>query len=179
MSRSMRSIFIIIFISAFSLLSCDSEKNKALTYNDQIVIYQVQLINGLEKLYDQIQAKQADSATLQYESLKGSVKKWLQDISKIEPVAGGEVMKEKTVDLLTFYDELFEGDFSEYFKILNSGSPDTIELQTLYTKIQFMELMAVQLERELGEAQDSFVTRYGVRVKRPKDSEEADSMKAE
>jgi hypothetical protein len=175
----MRSLIIIILFSAFVWISCDSDKNKALRYNDQIVIYQVQLINGLEKLYDHIQAKQADSATLRYETLRKDVKVWLQDAQKVEPVAGGEIMKEKTVDLLTFYDELFEGDFSEYFKILNSGSPDTIELQTLYTKIQFMELMAVQLERELGEAQDSFVTRYGVRVKRPKDSEESDSVKTE
>lgn len=175
----MRPLFILIIICIFSLLSCDSEKNKALRYNDQIVIYQVHLINGLEKLYDHIQAKQADSATLRYETLRKDVKVWLQEAQKVEPIAGGEVMKEKTVDLLTFYDELFEEDFSDYFQLLNSASPDTIELQSIYTKIQFMELMAVQLERELGEAQDSFVTRYGVSVKRPKDTEEADSVKTE
>ena len=149
------------------LFSCKSEKNKALAYNDQIVIFQVQLITGLEKLYDQIQAKQVDSATIQYNTLKVNVKTWLQEVQKVEPVAGGEVMKEKVTDLLTFYDDLFAQDFAEYFKILNSPQPDTLELQSLYTKIQFMELMAVQLERELGEAQDSFITQYGVSVKRP------------
>jgi hypothetical protein len=66
--------------------------------------------------------------------------------------------------LLAFYDELFTNDYPEYIQMLQSDTVAEDRLKTVLMQIQFRELQAVQLERELEDAQDSFTQTMGIRM---------------
>jgi hypothetical protein len=73
-------------------------------------------------------------------------------------------MKEKVLELLAFYDELFTNDYPEYIQLLQSDTVAEDRLKTVLMQIQFRELQAIQLERELEDAQDSFTQAMGIRM---------------
>jgi len=164
--------FVMMVFLLLALTACNSEKTKALRYNDNIIIYQIRLMEGLEKLNDLIKGNDKQATLQFFEQIKSDVKEAIPKAEAVEVYPGGETMKEKVVDLLKFYEEMFDSDYVEYMEMLRSDTVPLDELEGLYTKIQFLELMAVQLERELGEAQDSFVMAQGIRTKKQIDSTE-------
>lgn len=153
------------------LFACSNEKNAARKFNDSIIIHQVHLMDNLNVLNELIEKKDTAALRAHYILMQEEIKKAIPEAEAVEPYKGGEVMKEKVVDLLKFYDQLLKENYKEYFDKLSADSVDQDELKSILTGIQFRELMAVQLERELGEAQDSFARLVGFTVQRDSSSE--------
>jgi hypothetical protein len=144
--------------------ACTNEKNQARKFNDSLIIYQVHLMEHLEKINELILSGKKDSLDIQLKRTHDWVKTSIPEVEAIVPYTGGEVMKEKVKDLLVFYDDLFTNDYPEYLQLLQSDTAAESRLKTVLMQIQFRELQAVQLERELEEAQDSFTQKFGIRM---------------
>ncbi len=154
----------ILLLFASLWISCSSEKNKAKQFNDNLIIYQVRLMENLEKINDLVLAGKKDSLPNQLQETHAWVKASIPEVKAIEPYVGGEVMKEKVLELLAFYDELFTNDYPEYIQLLQSDTVAEDRLKTVLMQIQFRELQARQLEREMEDAQDSFTQAMGIRM---------------
>jgi hypothetical protein len=159
----MKSLVWICLISLF-YIACTNEKNQARKFNDSLIIHQVRLMDQLNQINATILSGKRDSLQHQIDAAHAEVRKSIPEIKAIEVFPGGEKMKEKMVELFEFYDELFSNDYQEYIQLMQSDTAEESQLKTVLMQIQFRELQAVQLERELEDAQDSFTTSLGIRI---------------
>lgn len=160
----MRYPLILPLLLSLLFIACSNEKNKAREFNDSLIIHQVRLMENLDSINAIILSGNTDSLKSQIDQTHQLVKKSIPEIKELEVYAGGEIMKEKMIELFEFYDDLFTNDYQEYISVLQSDSAELSSLKKILMQIQFRELQAVQLERELEEAQDSFTQAIGIRV---------------
>lgn len=160
----MRYALILPLLFSLLFIACSNEKNKARKFNDSLIIHQVRLMDNLNAINAIILSGNTDSLQSQIEQTHQLVKKSIPEIKAVEVYPGGEIMKEKMIELFEFYDDLFSNDYQQYISVLQSDSAELSSLKTILMQIQFRELQAVQLERELEEAQDSFTQSIGIRV---------------
>lgn len=156
--------FSLMLLGLLLLAGCDNEKNKARRFNDSLMIHQVRLMEHLDKISEWSIAGKTDSLKDEVARTHQEVKASLDSINAITPYPGWEEMKEKMTELFVFYDDLFTDDYPRYLEILQSDSVTQEEIKSNLMQIQFRELQAVQIERELEALQDSLTQSIGIRL---------------
>lgn len=156
--------FSLLVIGLLFLAGCDNEKNKARRFNDSLMIHQVRLMEHLDKISELSLAGKVDSLNKEVARTHQEVKASLDSIQTLTPYPGWEGMKEKMTELFVFYDDLFTNDYPRYLEILQSDSVTQEDIKSNLMQIQFRELQAVQIERELEALQDSLTQSIGIRL---------------
>jgi hypothetical protein len=166
MSRSL-----IFILPLFFLLACHSTKDKALAYNDSIIQYQIRLVEKMDSINSFIEKKDTASAHQQLFSLQNNVREWIPKLSSVDTIPGGANMKKLMVDLLKYYDGLLASAYPGILAVAGNDTTSVEDIKAQLMGLQLLEMGAMQIEKQLREAQDSLIEKYNIRVSRVEKSE--------
>ena len=80
-------------------------------------------------------------------------------------------MKKLMVDLLKYYDGLLASAYPGILAVAGNDTTSVEDIKAQLMGLQLLEMGAMQIEKQLREAQDSLIEKYNIRVSRVEKSE--------
>ncbi|NBV13423.1 MAG: hypothetical protein EBS07_05045 [Sphingobacteriia bacterium] len=162
---------LIFILSLFFLTACHSDKDRALAYNDTIIHYQIQLVEKMDSINSLIEKKDTTTAHQKVLALQKNVREWIPQLLSVDTIPGGANMKYLMLDLLKYYDGLLASAYPGILAVAGNDTTSVEDIKAQLMGLQLLEMGAMQIEKQLREAQDSLIEKYNIRVSRVEKSE--------
>ncbi|GAB4278335.1 MAG: hypothetical protein Kow0068_01950 [Marinilabiliales bacterium] len=108
----------ILFFTGLLFTSCGPDKKRAVDYNDNIVIEQINIVNNMQFLFDTFEEYDSLEMEKAYAKLLKSIEEALFKAKNLEPFDNDETFKNHAIDLFSEYKNVTENEYRKMIDIL-------------------------------------------------------------
>ena len=133
-----------------------------IAYNDFIVDRQNEIIQKMVKLNQLYKEGTNKEISWHYQELITCTDSNLSKVKLLTPYQDDSTLKQKVVNLISYYSKIFHYEYKEVVDIFLAGyDPSNDEMDRIYNIIQEVKKNEIELNAQLTKAQLVFAKKYG------------------
>lgn len=162
----MKKLIYIFVIALLALASCKPSPKTAADYNDKIMSEQKKVVQKYDELletYDTYVASKMDNALLEFES---QVDESIAKIQEVEPISGGETLKNSVLEYLDVYKNVAKNDAQELVRMYKVPENEfTGEMRVQWdTKYKEVDTRLKAADKKLLAIQSAFAQDFNLKL---------------